>query len=179
MKPVLLLPLVLLISACAVKKHSVTPVAQAKPRVAILNVQKAIVSTVDGLAAAEELHRKFDPGQTKLAGDQQEIQDLRSQPETEPLKARIAALERTHRHNIEDARHSFDVERERVFKELAAKLMVVVDEYAKQNHFEVVLDISDPKAAVVWRADGSDITEAVIERYDQRSLSTQTSGKFR
>jgi hypothetical protein len=39
--------------------------ALARPRVAILDTRRALVSTNDGKAAVAELHRKFDPDQAR------------------------------------------------------------------------------------------------------------------
>lgn len=163
MKPIVVLAIALLISACAMRK----PVAavQPQPRVAILDVQKAVLSTEDGKAASIEMHDKFDPEQRRLANEQQEIRSLRSQLSGDD--GRIAALEQSYRRKTEQAREKFETERQRVFKELVDKLMVVVGQYAKQNHFEVVLDISDPKTPVVWSAGAADITDEVIELYGQ------------
>jgi len=151
---------------------------EAKSKVAILNVQKAIISTQDGKAAAEELKRKFAPDEARLANEQQEIDRLQSQlkdtpahtdDETASLKARITTLTTSHHRRVEDAAQRFEQERMRVLKELGVKLQAVVDKYAKQKHFEVVLDESDPKTPVFWRAATTDITDEVIKRYDQAS----------
>jgi Skp family chaperone for outer membrane proteins len=140
--------------------------AEAKPKVAILNIQNAIISTGDGKAAAAEMHRKFDPEQESLAAEQREIDELRGRNDSS-LKARIEALEQSHRRRIEDARQRFETEQKRVLKDLSARFMTVVEKYAKQKHFEVVLDESDPKTAVLWRADETDITSKVIELYER------------
>jgi Skp family chaperone for outer membrane proteins len=139
---------------------------QAKPKVAILNIQSAVLATSDGKAAAAEMHRKFDPEQERLAAEQREIDELRARNDSS-LKARIEALEQSHRRRIEDARQKFEMEQKRVLKDLSARFMTVVEKYAKQKHFEVVLDESDPKTPVLWRADETDITSKVIELYEQ------------
>jgi len=150
--------------------------AEARSKVAILNVQKAIVSTQDGKTAAEELKHKFAPDQTRLANEQQEIDSLESQlkdatghsdEETTTLKARVATMTTSHRRRVEDAQQRFEQERLRVFKELGVKLQTVVEKYATQKHFEVVLDESDPKTPVFWRSPTTDITNEMIKRCDE------------
>jgi outer membrane protein len=152
--------------------------AEAKSKVAILNVQKAIISTQDGKTAAEELQRKFAPDQARLSDEQREIETLekqlkdaggRTDEATASLKARITTLIASHHRRVEDAGSKFEQERIRILKELGIKLRTVVEKYAKQKHFEVVLDESDPKAPVFWRATIADITDEVIKRYDQAS----------
>jgi outer membrane protein len=153
---------------------AVSVAAQARPKVAILNIQRAIKSTQDAKAAAAELQRKFAPDQEKLSTEQREIDELetqfqgstaRSEDETRLLRSRIDDLTRTHRRHVEDARSKFDQEQRRVLAELGAKIITVVKQLAKQNHFEVVLDESQA-SAVLWRADNADITDEVIKRYN-------------
>jgi outer membrane protein len=131
---------------------------QAKSKVAILNVQKAILSTEDGKAASAELNRKSVPVQERLKQQEAELAKQRNQPGVE-------TLEKTHRRDMEDARHQLELERDRVLKDLTAKLTVVVEKYARKRHFEVVLDENAP--SIFWRASGTDITDEVIKLYNQ------------
>jgi outer membrane protein len=150
--------------------------AQARTKIAILNVQQAVLSTEEGKTAAEALQKKVAPEQARLSGVQRQIQDLESQlrdqagrndQETAQLKARIAALTATYRCGREDDQHNVDVERTRVLNELGAKMLTVVGKYARQKHFDIVLDESDSKTSVYWRAAATDITDEVIKRYNQ------------
>jgi outer membrane protein len=150
--------------------------AEAKPKVAILNVQKAILSTEEGKTAAAALTRKFAPKEARLSKEQREIENLESQlhggavrtdDEAASLKARIATLAGNNRRALEDARQEIDVEQKRILNELAAKLLLVVEKYAKKKHFEVVLDEGDPRTPIYWRAEKTDITDEVVKRYDQ------------
>ena len=54
-----------------------------------------------------------------------------------------------------------------MLKDLSAKLTVVVEKYATQKHFEVVLYESTPKTPVLWRAVETDITAEAIKLYAQ------------
>jgi Skp family chaperone for outer membrane proteins len=149
--------------------------AEAKPKIAIFNSQRAILSTEDGKAAATELKRKFEPDQEKLDQEQREIDslgnDLRASNDIEEmaaLRARIDALVRTHYRRRDDLHKKLEEERIRVLNQLGQKMMAVVEKIAKQKHFEVVLDASDPNTPVYWRAEKIDITDEVIKRYDSR-----------
>jgi Skp family chaperone for outer membrane proteins len=144
--------------------------ALARPKVAILDIRRALVSTKDGKAAVAELHRRFDPDQTRLKEQEAEIVRLRNAPEAASFKDRIDALVTSHRRATEEARLRFDAEQKRVYKELSEKLMVVVKKYARQKHYEVVLDESDPNSPILWREDKNDITDKVIELYGHASI---------
>jgi outer membrane protein len=174
----LLASTILVLSACTKAPIQTAAIPAAQPKVAILDIQKAVTSTRDGKLAEAELHRKFDPTQRQFAQDQSEIEALRQQILNNPsqaLQERFKTLTQTYNRHMEDARQKFEVEQKSVLKDLTAKLMVVAADFAKQNHFETILDGTN----VLWRADQTDITDQVIALYDQRSLSTQISGKFR
>jgi Skp family chaperone for outer membrane proteins len=107
---------------------------EAKPRVAILNAQRAVLSTDEGKAAAAEFQRKFGLLESQLS------------PEA--------------------FRQQVEEEQRRILKGLNDKLLPIVESYAKQKHFEVVLDESDPRTPVYWRAKGTDITDEIVKRYN-------------
>ena len=148
--------------------------SQARPKVAILNMQRAITSTQDGKVAAAELQRKFAPDLEKLSAEQREIDELEkqfqdrashSEEENRQLRSRIDDLTRTHRRHQEDGQRKFEDERRRALAEIGAKILLVIKQLAKQEHFEVVLDESH-ESSVLWRADNTDIADEVIRRYD-------------
>jgi Skp family chaperone for outer membrane proteins len=158
----LLLASVVLTACSAARQRAAVPapIVQAKVRAAMLDVQKAILSSPDGLDAADELHRKFDPDKEKFDAQQQEIQKLRREHGDE---ARIADLERSYSLGLQDSRQKFEVEKNRLYKEVSDKVMAVVGEYAKQERFEFVVDVSDQKAPLFWRASEADITDITYD----------------
>jgi len=149
--------------------------AQARPKIAILDIHKAILATEDGKTAAADLQRRFAPEQEKLSGEQREIDELQKQwngqatrpdEESRAFRLRIDDLTRTHGRHVEDARREFDEERKRILAELGAKIIAVVAQLAKQEHFELVLDDNTPESPVLWRAAKTEITDQVIQRYN-------------
>jgi outer membrane protein len=52
-------------------------------------------------------------------------------------------------------------------QEVGGKLMAVLDKYAKENNFAVILDVSAQTTPVLWAANGIDITKDVIDLYDK------------
>jgi Skp family chaperone for outer membrane proteins len=152
------------------------PALQARPKVATLNIQKALFSTADGKLAVAEMERNFGPILSRVDRERSELESLRNRlrdgaatltaEETAMLKGRIGDLTKTYGRERADAEQRLEAEQTRVLKDLASKLMVVVERYAKQRHFEVVLDDSDMKTPILWRADRTDITDEVIKRYE-------------
>ena len=52
-------------------------------------------------------------------------------------------------------------------QELGGKMMAVLEKYATQNGFAVVLDVSNPQTPVLWAASAVDITNDIVKLYDQ------------
>jgi outer membrane protein len=52
-------------------------------------------------------------------------------------------------------------------QELGGKMMAVLEKYATQNAFAVVLDVSNPQTPVLWAASAVDITNDIVKLYDQ------------
>ena len=145
--------------------------ADARSRVATLNAQKAVLATHDGQAAVAELKRKFGAEETRLSAEQREIEDLRRHLDGDAsVTDRIDTLSTRHRRAAEELQRTVDEEQMRILKELNAKLLVVVEKYAHQKHFEIVLDESDPRTPIYWRSKSTDITAEVIKRYDQAAV---------
>jgi Skp family chaperone for outer membrane proteins len=147
------------------------PLAHAKPKIATLDVRKAVQATREGKAAVAELERKFRPSLDKLAYENSRIEVMRNQlgkdNDYASLKAQIAASEDSYNRSQDDLRRKIQDEERRVISELGPKLLAVAEKYAKQKHFEVIIDESDAKGPIIWRADKNDITDQVIKLYDQ------------
>jgi Skp family chaperone for outer membrane proteins len=165
----LLATILLALAACT--KAPIQPAAlpPVQPKVAILDIQKAVTSTNEGKAASNDLHRKFDPDIARFDRDRQEIEEMRQRllnrdfgGDQAATAKEIDARQKRYNRNMEDARQRVEVEQKRILKDLSAKLMLVASDYARQNHFEVVMDSTN----ILWRADQTDITDKVIELYD-------------
>jgi Skp family chaperone for outer membrane proteins len=143
---------------------------QAGPKVATIDIRKALTSTSDGKAAVAELERRFGPAQRSLSDVELRIRILHAADEgNQPaLRRRIQALERSRRFGQELVAHQFEEAQQGVLKDLNAKLIQTVEKYAKRKHFEVVLDLSDSKTPVLWTAPKVDITGDIIKIYDSR-----------
>jgi Skp family chaperone for outer membrane proteins len=165
----LLASILLLLAACT--KTPIQPAAMSatQPKIATLDIQKAVTSTREGIVASAGLHRQFDPDIKKFEQERLDIERLRQQALNRNVGTDLPALtneidsrQRSYNRDTEDVRQRFEVEQKRVLKGLTAKLMAVAGEYAKQNNFSVVVDPSN----VLWRADQTDITDKVIALYD-------------
>jgi outer membrane protein len=55
--------------------------------------------------------------------------------------------------------------------ELFSRIQVVLDKYAKDNGYALVLDISSPQTPVMYASNAIDITREIIELYDKNAPS--------
>lgn len=151
---------------------------QAVPnKVGIIHVQNAIISTRDGQKAVAELQSRFSPKKEDLDKKQADIQGLQEQlkrgSNTMSEDARTKVMrdidEKTKRlqRDTEDAQVEFDQEQGKVMQSVGGKLMAVLDKYAKDNGYAVILDVSAQTTPVLWAANGVDITKEVIDLYDK------------
>jgi outer membrane protein len=159
--------------------------AQAPTKVAIIHVQNAILSTKDGQKAAGELSTRFAPKKSELEKKQTEISGLQDQLRkgsatlSEDAKAKlmrdIDAGNKSLQRETEDAQADLDQEQGKIMQELGNKVMAVIEKYATQNGYALVLDVSNPQTPVLWAASAIDITNDIVKLYDQANPGTGAS----
>jgi outer membrane protein len=156
--------------------------AQAPTKVAIIHVQNAILSTKDGQKAAGDLSSRFAPKKSALEKKQTEITGLQDQLKkgsatlSEDAKAKlmrdIDSGNKSLQRETEDAQADLDQEQGKIMQELGNKVMAVIEKYATQNGYALVLDVSNPQTPVLWAASAIDITNDIVKLYDQANPGT-------
>lgn len=151
-------------------------------RVAVINFQAAVFQTNEGRRNIAEIQKKFDPKRAQLKAESDEIDTLKKQlqaagdklsdAERESRTQAIDEKEKNLQRDGEDASGDYQQEMGQAYQQLAEKVYGVLQAYAAQNGFGVVLDESASQQAaptVLWRSDGTDITKAVIDAYNVKS----------
>jgi outer membrane protein len=157
--------------------------AQAAPtKVAVIQVQTAILSTKDGQKAATELQSKFAPKkaeldkkQSDLAGMQDQLkkgQATMSEDAKTKLMRDIDSTNTRLQRETQDAQTDLDEEQQKIMQELGNKMMAVVEKYAQSNGLAMVIDVSNPQTPVLWAAQSVDITGEIVKLYDQANPGT-------
>jgi len=150
---------------------------QVPTKIAIINVQNAILQTKDGQKAAAELQAQFNPRQQDLEKKQAELTALQDQLRkgsatmSEEAKTKLvrdidATTTRVNR-DTQDARSDLDEAQGKVMNELGGKMLAVIEKYALQNGYAVVMDVSNPQTPVLWAASAVEITNDIVKLYDQ------------
>jgi len=159
--------------------------AQSSGKVGVINIQSAIASTKDGQKAASDLQGRFSPKKTEFEKRQSDIAQLQEQLNrgantlseeartqlTREIDQKTKALNR----DTEDARGELDQEEQKIMSELGGRIMAVIDKYAKDNGYTLVLDISSPQTPVLFASNTIDITKEIIELYDKNAPAPAAS----
>ncbi len=69
----------------------------------------------------------------------------------------------------EDAQAELDQEQGKLMQELGQRIMAVIDKYARDNGYALILDVSSPQAPVLYAASGIDITNEIVAMYDKNA----------
>ena len=110
--------------------------AQTTQKFAVIDFQKALLSTKDGQKAVEELKTKFGPKETEFQKRQSDLQakqdEYRKKENTlsEDAKASLAreidTMTKNLQRDTDDTRQDVDAEQQRLISELGGKMMQVL-----------------------------------------------------
>jgi outer membrane protein len=155
--------------------------ASAPTKVGIINIQQAIVSTTEGQAAAKDLEAKSAPKKKELEKLQAEIQGMRDQlnklstvgsdEQKRKLMGDIDIKTKSFNRQVEDAQAELDQDQNRVLNELGGRMLAVLDKYAKDNGYAVILDVSSQQSPVLFAANSIDVTRDVVELYNKNATA--------
>ena len=158
--------------------------AQSAPtKVGIINIQKAIVSTKDGQKAVAEIEAKAAPKKKELESKQQAILQKQEQlnkssnvggeEAKQKLIRDIDTMKKSFTREVDDAQADFDQENAKVMNDLGNRVMQVLDKYAKDNGYALIIDVSNPQtSSVLFAANGIDVTDEIVSLYDKNAPST-------
>jgi len=176
------LPAIALGAAMLSQAQTGTP-PQAPPpaKIGIIAFQNAIIATKDGQKAAADLTAKFGPRKSDLEKKQSTIAQLQdqlrkgsntmSEDAKQKLMREIDQNTKSLNRETEDAQAELDQEQNKITQELGQRIMAVMDKYARDNGYTLILDVSSQQTPVMFAASGTDITQEVIAMYDKNSPS--------
>jgi outer membrane protein len=179
------LTLLLLFVCPAVSRAQGTPSASSK--IGILNIQAAILNTAEGKKALADLDKKYQPKRAELQKMQQDIQSLQDQIQRQENAASDAAQQQLNRQleekkkimtrTQEDAQSDFAADRSEAIGRISQKMGKIVQDYAEQNGYAVILDlvapvfsnsgqIGDTQIPVYYAGKDVEITGQIVKLYD-------------
>jgi outer membrane protein len=156
-----------------------TPAGTSK--VGIIDIQQAIVATNEGARDFDVLAKKFEPKRTELQNQNTEIDGLKKQLQTQgdkmndearaSLVKSIEIKQKSLQRSAEDAQNEFQQQQNEVAQRILQKMAPVIDKYAKENGFSLLLDSSNPwpQGPLLWATAGVDVTKPVVDAYNAQS----------
>jgi outer membrane protein len=160
---------------------------QAPPKMGVISVQGAIVGTKDGQKASQELETKFAPKKKDIDTRQTDLAQLQDQynkggslmneDKRNQLARDIDEKKKRLERDVQDAQEELNAEQQKVLQGLGQRMMAVIEKYAKDNGYSMILDVSNPNTPVLYASSGIDITQDIISLYDKTSTNGGPAAK--
>jgi outer membrane protein len=164
-----------IVSATQVRAQSSNP-----SRVAVINMQSAVLDSIEGKKAAQTLKTKYDAKATELEKMKKEIDDLKAEltrqekslsDEAKGQKAKlIEAKTKELNRSGEDANNEFQQLQNEAINNIGTKIVKILQAYAADQNITLVMDSSSSQSGVLYYNPTTDITNEIIRRFD--ALST-------
>jgi outer membrane protein len=145
-------------------------------KIGVLDYLGAIVMSAEGKVANEEFQKKLSVRKTELEGKQTALQDLQKQLETKGpllseqaqtnLSKQIATNTTDLQRAQEDSEKEFSALRNDILIRIGKKIAPVIEKYARENNFTLVLDSSGQTSQLLYASSAVVITDDIIKAYD-------------
>ena len=151
--------------------------AQGTPgKIGVLHVYSAISQCAEGKQALGEFEKKATAKKEELEKKNNEIQELQKQLQSQArtlnddsraalaksIDAKTTELQRS----TDDAQKEFGQMQNEILARIGNKIGPLVQQYAKQNNFTIIVDSSNQNSQLIYADPGIDITEDIIKRVD-------------
>jgi outer membrane protein len=173
-----ILPVALLSVTALAQAGGAAPAStQAGPgKIAIVDIQQVIVGSNEGQRDFQALQKKFEPKQVELQKLNNEVEELKKQLSTQGdklnddarngLVRNIDTKQKALQRALQDAQDDFQTQRNEIAQRIGKKVMEMLDQYAKDHGFSLVLDVSSPQSPVLWAATSVDVTKELVDAYN-------------
>jgi outer membrane protein len=148
-------------------------------KVGIVSIQDAIANTNEGKKELDALQQKYAPRQAALQAQNDEVENLKKQLQTQGDKLseeernnRIRTAsdkQKTLQRNSEDFQNEVQQSEQEILNRLGKKMLEVLEKYAKDNGYAVVMDVSNPQTPVLYANPGTNITKGLVDAYNAGS----------
>ena len=169
-------------SAAAAPAAAAAPVVTGTgTKVGTISMEQAIFATNEGRRDFEALQKKLEPKQNELKNQNDEIENLKKQLNTQgdklnddaraTLVKQIETKQKSLDRALQDAREDAQNQQNEIAQRILQKLGPVLIKYAGENGFGVIMDTSQPwpQSPVVWWGEAVDVTKPVVDVYNAQS----------
>jgi outer membrane protein len=150
-------------------------------KVGAINIEGAIFGSNEGRRDIEALSKKFEPKNTELKSQNEELDGLKKQLSTQQdklsedaladLKKRIESKQKVFDRSVQDAQEEFGSGQQEIASRILQKMAPMIVKYAQDNGFGMIIDTSKPwpQSPVLMAGEGLDITKPVVDIYNTQS----------
>jgi outer membrane protein len=150
-------------------------------RIGTINIEQAIFASNEGQRDFDVLAKKLEPKQTELKNQNDEVESLKKQLNTQgpnlneeahatlvkQLEEKTKKLERS----VQDARDDAQSQQNEIAQRILQKMAPIIVKYAGDKGFGLIMDTSNPwpQGPVLWAGPSVDITKAIVDSYNAQS----------
>jgi len=162
---------------------SSSPAVPAGPgKVGAINIQQAIMACNEGQRDMGALEKKYEPKTAELKNQNDELEALKKQLETQgpklnddaaaTLKKQIESKQKTFDRNVQDAQEEVGNQQQEIAGRILNKMAPLLMKYAEDNGYTMIIDTSKPwpqSPVLWWNVNAIDITKNVVDAYNVQS----------
>jgi outer membrane protein len=151
-------------------------------KVGTINIQDAIFGSNEGQRDVQVLQKKFEPKQAELKSQNDELEQMKKQLNTQQdklnqealdtLKKQIESKQKLFDRNVQDAQEEFGSQQQDIASRILQKMAPMIVKYSQENGYGMIVDTSKPwpqSPVLWWNQDAVDITKPVVEAYNVQS----------
>ncbi len=146
-----------------------------------INIQEAVIGSNEGQRDFGVLSKKLEPKQAELKAQNDELESLQKQLQTQQdklnedaratLVKQIETKKKSFDRSVQDAQEDAQNQQKEIFQRILQKMAPVIVKHAQEGGFAMVLDTSNPwpQSPLLWANESVDITRAVVDIYNAQS----------
>jgi len=146
-----------------------------------INIEQAVVGSNEGQRDFEALRKKLEPKQNELKQQNDELEALQKQYQTQndklnedaraALVKQIDSKKKAFDRAVQDAQEDAQNQQKEIFQRILQKMAPVIIKHAQEGGYAMIVDTSNPwpQSPILWYGEGGDITRAVVDLYNAQS----------
>jgi outer membrane protein len=157
------------------------PTTGSGTRVGTINIEQAIFGSNEGRRDFEVLSKKLEPKQNELKGQNDELESLQKQLQTQgdklnedargTLVKQIESKKKVFDRAVQDAQEEAGSQQNEIAQRILQKMAPMIVKYAEDNGFGMIVDTTKPwpQSPVLWAGSAVDITKPIVDAYNAQS----------
>lgn len=150
-------------------------------KIGTININSAILYSNEGQRDFEQMRKKFEPKQNELKSQNDEIEQLKKQLNTQGgtmnddakanLQRQIEQKQKALERGQQDFNEEVSNQENEIAQRILQKMAPMVQKYAQENGFAMIIDTSNtwPQGPVLWESGALNITKQIVELYNAQS----------